>query len=86
MSKIEVDLPPALADFLVEQVEAGLYHSVEDAVEHAVRRLSEVEEAKLSALRAAFAPGLADVAAGRLFEGTIEDILDEARAGASARK
>ncbi len=86
MSKFEIEFPPALADFLDRQIEAGLYNTVSDVVQDAVRRLSESDDAKLAALRAALAPGLADIEAGRFFDGSIEDILGEARAGAVARK
>lgn len=85
MNKIAVNLPKALTEFLELQVEAGLYHTVQDAIEDAVRRMSETDDAKLEALRAALAPGLADIEAGRFFEGTIEDILAEARARAASK-
>lgn len=90
MSKIEIELPAALAKFVEAQVEAGLFHSVEDVVEDAVRRASEEiwppDSVKLEALRAALAPGMAQSEAGIVYEGTIEDIIAEARAAAAKRR
>ena len=90
MSKIEVDLPPVLADFLEGQVEAGLYKSVPDAIEDAVRRAANDDwvegQVKIEAIRAALAPGLADIEAGRVKELTLDEILTTARAGARGRE
>jgi len=80
MSKIEIDLPPALADFVQGQVDAGLYNTPADVIEDVVRRASEEIWPDVEAVRAALAPGLADAEAGRFYEGTIEDIIAEARA------
>ncbi len=85
MSKIEVDLPPALAEFVQSQVDAGLYNRPADVIEDAVRRASEEIWPDAEAVRAALAPGLADIEAGRFFDGTIEDILAEARASNAKR-
>lgn len=85
MSKFEIELPPALSDYLEDQVEAGLFKSVSDAVEHAVRRDYDGEDVRLDVLRAALAPGLADIAAGRSRELTIEEILANARASVRGR-
>ncbi len=88
MSKIEIQLPRALADFVEGQVEAGLFKSVEDAVEDAVRRASEEiwpESAQLALIRAAIAEGLEDIEAGRTSECSIEDIIAEARAASAQR-
>lgn len=84
MTKFEIDLPPALADFVRAQVESGLYSSNEDAIEDAVRQLYQDDDARLEALRAALAPGLADVAAGRVAELDLEHLLAEARASTRA--
>lgn len=88
MSKIEIDLPDGLIEFMEAQVQAGLYASVQDAIEDAVRRASEDDAAKETAVRALIAKGLADLDAGRVFEGTVEDIIAEAKAkaGSTARK
>lgn len=88
MSKIEINLPPALAEFVEAQVEAGLYNSAADVVEDAVRRASEEiwpESAQLALLRAAIAEGLADIEAGRVSECSIEEIIAEARAASLQR-
>lgn len=82
MSKVEIELPPVLAEFLERQVEAGVYNSVTDAVEDAVRREYEGEGVRLEALRSALAPGLADIEAGRTRELSLDDILASARASA----
>ncbi len=83
MSKIEVDLPPVLADFLKSQVEAGLSKSVPDAIEDAVRRVADddwaEEQVKLEAIRAALAPGLAEADAGVYFDGGAAEIMAAAR-------
>jgi putative addiction module CopG family antidote len=84
MTKFEINLPPALAEFVRAQVEAGLYNSSADAIEDAVRQLYEDDDARLEALRAALAPGLADVAAGRVSELDLEELLAEARASTRA--
>ena len=84
MSKFEVDLPPELSDFLQRQVDAGLHKTVADVIEDAVRRSWEDDDGQLEALRAALAPGLADIEAGRVLELTIEEILADARGGARA--
>jgi len=80
MSKIEIDLPPALAEFVQGQVDAGLYNTPVDVIEDAVRRASEEIWPPVEAVRAVLAEGMADVEAGRFYEGSIEDILAEARA------
>ena len=89
MSKIEVELPPVLAEFLEAQVEAGLYKSVSDVVEAAVRRAADDDwagyQAKIAALREVLAPGLADVEAGRVREVGLDEILARARAGSPSR-
>jgi putative addiction module CopG family antidote len=86
MTKLELTLPPALSDFVRRLVDAGLYGSAESVVEDAVRRLSESDDAKAAALRAALAPGLAEADAGIFYPGTMDDIIAEARAAAAARK
>jgi putative addiction module CopG family antidote len=80
MSKIEIDLPPVLAEFLESQVEAGLYNSVGAAIDDAVRRDYEGLDERVEAIRAALEAGLADIKAGRTSELRIEEFLAEARA------
>jgi antitoxin ParD1/3/4 len=90
MSKIEVELPPALTGYVEAQVEAGLYKSASDVIEAAVRRAADEDwvedEVKLTALREALAPGLADIESGRVRELALDEILSKARAGAPARE
>jgi putative addiction module CopG family antidote len=86
MSTFEVKLPPALSAFLRRQIEAGVYDTPSAAIEDAVRRLSETDDAKLAALRAAIAPGVAEAEAGVFYHGTMEDIIAEARAARRKRK
>lgn len=88
MSKLEINLPPALAEFVQGQVEAGLFNSAEDVVEDAVRRASEEiwpQSAQIALLRAAISEGLADIEAGRVSECTIDEIIAEARAASPTR-
>jgi len=84
MSKFEIDLPPALASFIRGQIEAGLYDTPGAAIEDAVRRQYEADDARLEALRAALAPGLEDIQAGRVSEFTLDDLLAEVRATSRA--
>ena len=80
MTKIEVELPPVLAEFLESLVEAGLYNDVGAAIEDAVRRDYEGRDMREEAIRTALAPGVAEADAGVFFEGTIDDIIAEAKA------
>ena len=86
MSKFEISLPPVLSDFVRRQVDAGIYDTPAAAIEDAVRRLSEADDAKLVALRAAIAPGVAEADAGVFYEGSIDDIVAEARVHTPPRK
>ena len=86
MSKFEVDLPPELSDFLQRQVDAGLFKTVADAIEDAVRRSWGEDDARLDAVRAALAPGVAEADAGIYFDGTIDDIIAEAKAARAKQK
>lgn len=77
-------LTPDLEAFVREEVAAGRYADEAEVIRDAVRRLSEIREAveagKLDALRAALAPGLADVAAGRFAQGGVMDAASRAAA------
>ncbi len=79
------NLPPDLDAFVRDEVAAGRYADEAEVIRDAVRRLAEKREAaeasKLAALRAALAPGLADVAAGRFAEGGVLDAAARAAAG-----
>lgn len=87
MSKIEVTLPDDLANFVQEQVEAGLYldagEVVRDAVRRRMARAEEDYQAKFAALKEALKPGLEDIAAGRISRRTMDEIVAEARERAS---
>lgn len=86
MSKIDVQLPPVLAEFLERQVEAGLYTSIAAAIEDAVRKQYEDDGFRIEAVRAALAPGVAEADAGVYFEGTIDDVIAEAKAAQAKGK
>ena len=86
MSKFEIDLPSALSSFIRRQVEAGLYNNAAAAIEDAVRRLSEEDDAKVEAIRAALAPGVAEANAGIYYAGGAAEIIKEARARSANRK
>lgn len=77
-------LPPDLDEFVREEVKSGRYTDEADVIRDAVRQLAEkreaAESARLSALRAALAPGLADAAAGRFAEGGVMDAAARAAA------
>ena len=77
-------LTPDLEAFVHDEVAAGRYADEAEVIRDAVRRLAEAREAvdagKLTALRAALAPGLADAAAGRFAEG---GVIDAARRAAA---
>lgn len=69
-------LTPDLEAFVRDEVAAGRYADEAEVIRDAVRRLAELREAaearRLEALRAALAPGLADLAAGRFVQGGIK--------------
>jgi antitoxin ParD1/3/4 len=77
-------LTPDLEAFVREEVAACRYADEAEVIRDAVRRLSElrdaVEAGKLEALRAALAPGLADVASGRFAQGGVMDSAARAAA------
>jgi antitoxin ParD1/3/4 len=77
-------LTPDLEAFVREEVAAGRYADEAEVIRDAVRRLAELREAleagKLEALRAALAPGLADIAAGRFAQGGVMDSAARAAA------
>ncbi len=77
-------LTPDLEAFVRDEVAAGRYADEAEVIRDAVRRLAELREAldagKLEALRAALAPGLADIAAGRFAPGGVMDSAARAAA------
>jgi len=81
---MEKNLPPDLDEFVREEVKSGRYVDEADVIRDAVRQLAEkreaAEAAKLAALRAALAPGLADAVAGRYAQGGVLDSAARAAA------
>jgi antitoxin ParD1/3/4 len=82
MTTLEIPLPADLDRFIREQVESGAYADASAVVRDALRRLAaDAEfpyEAKLAQLREALRPGLDDIAAGRLSDRTIDEIMRDA--------
>ncbi|MBX9898145.1 MAG: type II toxin-antitoxin system ParD family antitoxin [Qipengyuania sp.] len=62
---ISADLGKPLEDFVSELVTAGRYNSKSEVLREGVRLVQE-REARLAALRAAIAVGIADADAGRV--------------------
>lgn len=77
-------LTPDLEAFVREEVASGRYADEAEVIRDAVRRLAELREAleagKLEALRAALAPGLADMAARRFAQGGVMESAARAAA------
>jgi putative addiction module CopG family antidote len=82
-------LPPDLEAFVRDEVCAGRYVDEAEVIRDAVRRLAErreaIEAGQLATLRAAIAPGLADIAAGRFAEGGVMDVAARAAAKVAAK-
>ncbi len=77
-------LTPDLKSFVREEVASGRYADEAEVIRDAVRRLAELREAieagKSDALRAALAPGLADITAGRFASGGVMEAAARAAA------
>ena len=71
---ISADLGNVLEDFVNKLVENGRYNSKSEVLREGVRLIQD-REAKLAALDAAIARGLADVEAGRVYP--MEQVFDE---------
>lgn len=82
---ISADLGKQLESFVSRLVETGRYHSKSDVLREGVRLIQE-REARLAALEASIARGLADAEAGRT--NPAEEIFGrlEARYGGQARR
>ena len=75
MMTITIHLPPELERIIDEQVATGLYVDAAEVIRDALRRLDAEEAAAQAELRAALAPALADLDAGRVSEETILDVI-----------
>ena len=74
---ISADLGKPLEDFVSELVTAGRYNSKSEVLREGVRLVQE-REARLAALRAAIAVGIADADAGRVTPA--EEVFDRLEA------
>ena len=77
---ISVDLGDHLEGFVTELIRSGRYNSKSEILREGVRLIQE-REARLSALDAAIARGVADADAGRVvpLEGVFEDLKSKYR-------
>lgn len=79
---MNVSLTPELERLVADKVDGGLYASASEVVREALRLLEErdaVRQAKIDALKAKVAIGLADLDAGRVVHTTAEDTIRRAR-------
>jgi antitoxin ParD1/3/4 len=77
MPNLNVNLTPALSDFIDQEVTAGKYQSASDMVRDALRRLRRAKERevyKLERLRREIDRGLDDANAGRFSSLSLEEI------------
>jgi len=72
-----VDLGPQLEAFIAELVRSGRYNSKSEVLREGVRLIQD-REARLAALDAAIARGLADAEAGRVH--ALDEVFDRLRA------
>ncbi|MFC3691872.1 type II toxin-antitoxin system ParD family antitoxin [Chenggangzhangella methanolivorans] len=77
MSAVTINLTGELAAFVEDRVARGYSHSANEAVAEGLRLLREEQNRKLEALKAAINEGVADIEAGQIYEGTIDDILND---------
>lgn len=84
MTKLTVTLPPALGQFIKDQVADGLYADEGELVRDAIRRMATdfdgSYEARFAALREALRPGLEDADAGRFSSRSVKKVAEQARA------
>lgn len=79
---MNVSLTPELERLVAEKVDAGRYASASEVVREALRLLEErdqIREARIEALKAKVAVGIADLDAGRVSHSTADDIKRRAR-------
>jgi antitoxin ParD1/3/4 len=74
---VSADLGDVLENFVTKLVESGRYHSKSEVLREGVRLIQE-REARLAALDASIARGLADIDAGRVK--TSSDVFDRLEA------
>jgi antitoxin ParD1/3/4 len=79
---VSADLGEALERFVSKLVAAGRYHSKSEVLREGVRLIQE-REARLAALDASIARGLADVDAGRVKSSS--DVFDRVEATLAAK-
>lgn len=83
MPTMNVSLPAELARFVEAEVASGEYGTASEVVREGLRllrRQRETYDAKLAALRKEIDIGLADIAAGRISDRSIDDIMAEVEA------
>ena len=79
---MNVSLTPELERLIADKVDSGRYASASEVVREALRLLEGSDQernAKLEALRAKVAVGIADADAGRFSDATADDIKRRAR-------
>ncbi len=79
---VSADLGEALESFVTRLVASGRYHSKSEVLREGVRLIQE-REARLAALDASIARGLADVDAGRVKP--VSDVFDRLEAKLAAK-
>ena len=78
MPKLNVSLPPDVAEFVDTEIASGDYANASDVVSDALRLLRQerdAEAAKLALLRDAIAEGVADARAGRTAEPSLDELV-----------
>ena len=79
---MNVSLTPELERLVADKVDGGRYASASEVVREALRLLEErdaLRQAKIEALKAKVAIGLADLDAGRVVHTTAEDTIRRAK-------
>ncbi|MDR3424399.1 MAG: type II toxin-antitoxin system ParD family antitoxin [Alphaproteobacteria bacterium] len=78
MQTMNVSLTPELIKIVQSKVESGLYGNASEVVREAIRQMDGLDalayEAKLERLRKLLEPGLADVAAGRFADYSLDKL------------
>ena len=78
MQTMNVSLTPDLIKIVQRKVESGLYGNASEVIREAIRQMESSEqlayEVRLERLRKALDPGLADVAAGRFADYSLEKL------------